>query len=125
MCSSTDGAGGSPTRTRRDGRVAQRVTFLSPFDRLVHDRKRAEALWDFYYRLEMYVPKAKREYGYYVLPILRGDRVIGRIEPVHDRKSGELRVLGTWWEEGVKPVSLAAPLRSLARFLGAKLVPGT
>ncbi len=103
-----------------DGRVAQRVTFLSPFDRLVHDRKRAEALWDFYYRLEMYVPKAKREYGYYVLPILRGDRVIGRIEPVHDRKSGELRLLGTWWEEGVKPVSLAAPLGSLARWLGAR-----
>ena len=67
--------------------VASRVTFLSPFDRLVHDRDRAEALWGFYYRLEMYVPKAKREYGYYVLPILRGDRVIGRIEPLHDRKT--------------------------------------
>jgi uncharacterized protein YcaQ len=108
------------------GPVGQRVTFLSPFDRLVHDRNRAEALWGFHYRLEMYVPKAKREYGYYVLPILRGDRVIGRIEPLHDRKSGELRVLGTWWEDGVKPVSLQAPLRNLARFLGARLaVPGT
>jgi uncharacterized protein YcaQ len=105
------------------GRIASRVTFLSPFDRLVHDRDRAEALWDFYYRLEMYVPKAKRVYGYYVLPILKGDRVIGRIEPVHDRKRGELRVLGTWWETGVRPVSLKAPLRKLARFLGAKLVP--
>ncbi len=103
------------------GRVGSRVTFLSPFDRLVHDRNRAEALWGFYYRLEMYVPKAKREYGYYVLPILRGDRVIGRIEPLHDRRSGELRVLGTWWEDGVRPVSLAAPLRRLARFLGARL----
>jgi hypothetical protein len=103
------------------GRVGSRVTFLSPFDRLVHDRDRAEALWDFYYRLEMYVPKAKREYGYYVLPILRGDRVIGRIEPVHDRKAGKLHVLGTWWEDGVKPVSLTAPLKSLARFLGASL----
>jgi len=58
--------------------------------------------------------------------ILRGDRVIGRIEPVHDRKAGELHVLGTWWEDGVKPVSLQAPLRNLARFLGARLtVPGT
>ena len=104
-----------------DGPVGKRVTFLSPFDRLVHDRNRAEALWDFYYRLEMYVPKAKREYGYYVLPILRGDRVIGRIEPLHDRKAGELRVLGTWWERGVRPVSLAKPLRDLARFLDAKL----
>ena len=103
------------------GRVASRLTFLSPFDRLVHDRDRTEALWDFYYRLEMYVPKAKRVYGYYVLPILKGDRVIGRIEPVHDRKRGELRVFGTWWEPGVRPVSLAAPLKSLARFLGAEL----
>jgi hypothetical protein len=104
-----------------DRPVPTRTTFLSPFDRLVHDRNRAEALWSFYYRLEMYVPKAKREYGYYVLPILRGDRVIGRIEPLHDRKSGELRVLGTWWEEGVRPVSLQTPLRNLARFLGARL----
>jgi uncharacterized protein YcaQ len=102
--------------------VGKRVTFLSPFDRLVHDRNRAEALWDFYYRLEMYVPKAKREYGYYVLPILRGDRVIGRIEPLHDRKSGELRVLGTWWEDGVKPVSLKRPLDDLARWLGARVI---
>jgi uncharacterized protein YcaQ len=102
-----------------------RTTFLSPFDRLVHDRNRTEALWDFYYRLEMYVPKAKREYGYYVLPILRGDRVIGRIEPLHDRKAGELRVLGTWWEDGVRPVSLQAPLRNLARFLGARLASPT
>ncbi|HZQ82161.1 MAG TPA: crosslink repair DNA glycosylase YcaQ family protein [Gaiellaceae bacterium] len=103
------------------GRVPARTTFLSPFDRLVHDRDRAHALWDFFYRLEMYVPKAKREFGYYVLPILRGDRVIGRIEPVHDRKAGRLRVLGTWWEDGVKPVSLQKPLRDLARWLGASL----
>ena len=67
--------------------VDDRVTFLSPFDRLVHDRARAEAIWGFYYRLEMYVPKAKREYGYYVPPILRGDDIVGRIEPVFDRKT--------------------------------------
>ena len=101
--------------------AGKRITFLSPFDRLVHDRNRAEAMWDFYYRLEMYVPKAKRQYGYYVLPILRGDRVIGRIEPLHDRKAGELRVLGTWWEDGVKPVSLKRPLEDLARWLAARL----
>jgi len=103
----------------QDGSVPARTTFLSPFDRLVHDRARAEALWGFYYRLEMYVPKAKREYGYYVLPILRGDRLVGRIEPVWDRKARELRVNGVWWEEGVKPVSLARPLRELASWLAS------
>jgi hypothetical protein len=103
-----------------DGPVpAARTTFLSPFDRLVHDRNRAEALWDFYYRLEMYVPKAKRRYGYYVLPILRGDRVVGRIEPLHDRKAGQLRILGTWWEG--RAYSVDKPLRDLARWLGARL----
>jgi uncharacterized protein YcaQ len=98
-----------------------RATFLSPFDRLVHDRDRAEALWGFFYRLEMYVPAAKREYGYYVLPILRGDRIVGRIEPVHDRKAGRLHVRGVWWEQGLRPVSLDRPLRSLARWLGATI----
>jgi len=98
---------------------AARTTFLSPFDRLVHDRDRAHKLWDFFYRLEMYVPKAKREYGYYVLPILKGDRVVGRIEPLHDRKTGTLTVLGTWWEG--KPVGIDRTLKRLARWLGASL----
>jgi uncharacterized protein YcaQ len=103
-----------------DGPVDNRVTFLSPFDRLVHDRERAEALWGFRYRLEMYVPPAKREYGYYVLPILRGERLIGRVEPVFDRKTGVLRVNNVWWEGGVRPISLDRPLKNLARFVGAK-----
>lgn len=106
-----------------DSPVPLRTTFLSPFDRLVHDRARAEALWDFYYRLEMYVPAVKREYGYYVIPILRGDKIVGRIEPVHDKKAGVLHVRGVWWEQGVKPVSLRKPLQELARFLGAKVEP--
>jgi len=102
-----------------DGPIPNRITFLSPFDRLIHDRARTEALWDFFYRLEMYVPKAKREYGYYVLPILRGDRIVGRIEPVWDRQAKDLSVNGVWWEPGVKPVSLARPLRELARWLAS------
>jgi hypothetical protein len=104
----------------RDGPVAERVTFLSPFDRLVHDRARAEAVWGFRYRLEMYVPAAKREYGYYVLPILSGDRIVGRIEPVFDRREKVLRVKGLWWEPGEKPVDLDEPLASLAAFVGAE-----
>jgi uncharacterized protein YcaQ len=102
-----------------DGPIRKRLTFLSPFDRLIHDRDRAEALWDYRYRLEMYVPKAKREYGYYVLPILRGDRLIGRIDPVLDRKTGVLKVNSVHWEPDVKPVSLQRPLRDLAKFIGA------
>jgi uncharacterized protein len=105
-----------------DGPVPARTTFLSPFDRLIHDRDRAEALWDFYFRLEMYVPKAKREYGYYVLPVLRGDRLVGRIEPVYDRRERVLRVLGVWPQPGARLGSLKKPLAELARFLGAERI---
>ncbi len=96
--------------------VPDRVTFLSPFDRLVHDRDRAEALFDFHYRLEMYVPKAKREYGYYVLPILAGDRIVGRIEPRFDRKTRQLEVLGAWGDTSRADEALA----NLSEWLGAE-----
>ena len=95
--------------------VPDRVTLLSPFDRLVHDRDRAEALFGFRYRLEMYVPPAKREYGYYVLPILVGDRLVGRVEPRFDRKTKTLEVLGAWGDTS----RLDEALASLAEFLGA------
>src|SRR5262245_2358780 len=98
-----------------DGPVPDRVTFLSPFDRLIHDRDRAEALFEFRYRLEMYVPRAKREYGYYVLPILVGDRLVGRIEPRFDGKTGELEVLGAWGDT----TRAAEALASLGAWLRA------
>ena len=102
-----------------DGPVPARTTFLSPFDRLVHDRDRTLALWDFFYRLEMYVPAAKREYGYYVLPILHGDRLVGRIEPVFDRKERRLSVKGVWWEPGEQELDLSGPLDELERWLAS------
>jgi len=97
-----------------DSPVPNRVTLLSPFDRLIHDRARAEALFDFHYRLEMYVPKAKREYGYYVLPILQGDRIVGRAEPVWDKQERTLRVLGAWGDTSRLDEALA-PLEAWLR----------
>jgi uncharacterized protein YcaQ len=98
-----------------DGPVPDRARLLSPFDRLIHDRGRAEALFDFHYRLEMYVPAAKREYGYYVLPLLVGDRVAGRAEPRLDRRTNTLELLGAWGDTS----RLDEALDGLAAFLGA------
>jgi uncharacterized protein YcaQ len=99
-----------------DGQVPDRAVLLSPFDRLIHDRDRTEALWNFFYRLEMYVTPAKREYGYYVLPLLVGDRLVGRAEPVVDRKAGTMKLLGAWGDTS----RLDEAVRPLARFLGVQ-----
>ncbi len=100
-----------------DEPVPDRVVFLSPFDRLIHDRDRAEALFGFHYRLEMYVPRAKRRYGYYVLPILCGERLVGRIDLERDGTPNVLRVNGVWWEDGVEPLQLDPALTQLAAFV--------
>lgn len=101
-----------------DEPVPDRVTLLSPFDRLIHDRDRTEALFGFRYRLEMYVPPAKREYGYYVLPLLAGDELVGRAEPRFDRKTRVLRVRGEWGDTE----RLGEALAELGRWLGAERI---
>ena len=101
-----------------DSPVPDRATLLTPFDRLIHDRRRAEALWDFSYRIEIYVPAAKREFGYYVLPLLVGDRIVGRAEPVFDRKTRTLKLLGAWGDTS----RLDEAMDDLAAWLGATRV---
>jgi uncharacterized protein len=75
-----------------EGELEGRTALLSPFDRLVHDRVRAEELFDFEYTLEMDKPAAKRRWGYFALPILHGDRLVGKVDGVVDRKASVLRV---------------------------------
>ncbi len=79
------------------------VAFLAPLDPFVWDRDFLRALFDFDYVWEVYVPERKRRWGYYVLPVLFRDRLVGRIEPRIDRGAGTVRVLGLWWEEGFDP----------------------
>jgi uncharacterized protein YcaQ len=81
------------------------VAFLAPLDPLMWDRKLLQQLYGFDYIWEVYVPAAKRRWGYYVLPILFGDRLVGRIEPRLDRKTGTLEVLGLWFEDGFDPAA--------------------
>ncbi len=103
-------------------RFRPRTVLLSPFDDLVSDRRRAERLFDFSYRIEIYVPKAKREYGYFVLPILHGERLIGRLDARYDKASTTLHVQGVWAEPGAPAEAgpaIAATIADLARWRGA------
>ncbi len=102
-----------------------RLRVLSPFDPVIRDRKRAQRLFNFDYRIEIFVPEAKRKYGYYVFPMLEGDRLIGRIDMKHDRASGALAVKNLWLEPKVKMSKarrsrLEAELERIRRFTGAE-----
>ena len=101
-----------------------RLRILNPFDPVIRDRNRLSRLFGFDYRIEIFVPAAKRRWGYYVYPLLEGDRFVGRIEVKSDRVRGELSVIALWPEPGVKWTSarqakLDAELGRLARFVGA------
>ncbi len=111
----------------RSGGWQPRTVLLSPFDNLICDRERTEQLWDFYYRIEIYVPEAKRQYGYYVLPILHGERLIGRMDSKLDRKSGVYAINALYPENeaDVTPATaqaVAGSVGELARWIGAKSV---
>jgi uncharacterized protein YcaQ len=106
------------------GRWEPRTTLLSPFDNLIIDRDRTELVFGFRFRMEIYVPKEKRQYGYYVLPILHGDQLIGRIDPMMDRQAGRLILNRVHAEPGIATTpatgtAVADAVEDLARFLGA------
>lgn len=105
------------------------VAFLAPLDPLCWDRDLLRRLFAFDYVWEVYVPAGRRRWGYYVLPVLYGDRLVGRIEPRIDRRAGKLRILGLWWEDGFEPhaepgfvPALAAALAAHRDFAGLRAV---
>jgi uncharacterized protein YcaQ len=102
------------------------VTFLAALDPFMWDRRLVEHLFGFDYLWEVYVPQQKRRWGYYVLPILFGDRLVGRIEPRFERKSKTLHILGIWFEAGFAPrnedgfvAAMRAALADYMDFVGA------
>jgi uncharacterized protein YcaQ len=107
------------------------ATLIAPLDPLVWDRAFLRSLYGFDYVWEVYVPPRKRRWGYYVLPVLFGDRLVGRIEPRADRAAGADHILGMWWEDGFDPMTtngfvdaLAVALDAHRRFLGLhRIVP--
>jgi uncharacterized protein YcaQ len=102
-----------------------RTTVLSPFDPLISDRERTQALFDFRFALEIYKPAAQRQFGYYVLPILDRDQLIGRIDPVLDRRARVLRLNAVYAEPEARMEAaerVAITIRELASWLGAQVV---
>jgi uncharacterized protein YcaQ len=102
-----------------------RTALLSPFDNLICDRARTRRLFGFDYAIEIYTPKSKRRFGYYAMPVLRGDELIGRIDPAMDRKSGRLTILSMHAEPNVPQdratgTAISGAIQALATFLGAR-----
>jgi uncharacterized protein YcaQ len=102
-----------------------RAVIMAPLDNLLWDRRMLKEIFDFAYKWEVYVPVDKRRYGYYVLPILHGDRFVARFEPGFDKQQGILTIKGWWWEEGVAPseqvqTDLADCFRRFLWYLGGQ-----
>ena len=102
-----------------------RMSFIAPLDPLMWDKSLVLALWGYQYSWEIYTPATKRRYGYYTLPILFGDRFVGRIEAVPDRKTGVLVVRNVWWEDGIRRTkklysTLEQTLKKFAKFNDCK-----
>lgn len=106
----------------RTPRTVEQVRLLCPFDNLIFFRERVERLFGYHYRIEIYVPKPKRQFGYYVLPLLVGDRLVGRVDLKADRAAKTLRVPGAFAEDGVDTVHaarcMADELVRMAEWLG-------
>lgn len=107
-----------------------RLRVLSPFDPALRDRKRAERLFGFSYRIEIFVPEAKRQYGYYVFPILEGDRVVGRVDMKAHREFDCLRVRALWPEPGIRwgkarNEAFASEVQRLTRLAGVNEIEWT
>ena len=116
-------------RLRRLPEPPAGLRLLSPFDPVVRDRARCLRRFGFYYRFEAFTPEPKRAYGYYVLPILEGDRLVGRLDPKLHRDRGLLEVKGLWWEPGIRATKarlrgLHDALDRLAGFLDAECWEG-
>ena len=104
---------------RPPGGTAPGVAFIAPLDPLVWDRDLLRKLFGFDYVWEVYVPEPKRRWGYYVLPILYGDRFVGRIEPRIERKAKAINVIGLWWEDGFDPLAAEGFVEAFADALAA------
>lgn len=112
----------------QQGKRRRQAAFIAPLDNFLWDRTVIEKVFDFFYRWEVYVPAPKRQYGYYVLPVLYGDQLIARLDPGYERASKTLVIKGWWWQPGAPRTdedalaALGESLKAFGRYLGAEAI---